>query len=110
MINPFSAPIQYYPDGKSISYQSGYFAQGLQSLFQSGYSSALYKQSLDSALKHYNPSTKTFDSAPCFGVYMQAFAIRSLGMGLGRDMASFTSYVAPAPTPTDPAPSPTDPY
>lgn len=90
MTNPGSAPLQYFPDGTaSSSYQSGYFAQGLQSLFQSGGNPGLFKPTLDSALHHYNPSTRTFDSTPCFGVYTQAFAMRSLGMGIGRDAASF---------------------
>lgn len=114
MTNPNSAPMQYYPDGKAGNYQSGYFAQGLQALFQSGGNPSLFKSTLDNALNHYNPSTKTFDSAPCFGVYTQAFAVRALGMGIGRDLASFVGGIIPAPIPEPastpeptPAPSPT---
>ena len=86
------APLQYYPDGTiSASYQSGYFAQGLQSMFESGghNPSLLYKPTLDNALKHYSSTTKTFDYTSCFGVYTQAFVVRSLGMGIGRDALSF---------------------
>jgi hypothetical protein len=91
MNDPGSAPIEYYPDGKnSGAYQSGYYAQGLQSLFQAGgHNSNLFKPTLDNALKHFTPATKSFDSQSCFGVYMQAFAVRALGMGIGRDLASF---------------------
>ncbi|MBI2546147.1 hypothetical protein HYV81_03130 [Candidatus Woesearchaeota archaeon] len=109
MSNPNSAPIQYYPNGNAVNFQSGYFAQGLQSLFQAGANPSLYEATVDSALAHYNPGTRTFDSTPCFGVYTQAFAVRSLGMGIGRDAGAFGGS-APSPTPTtEPEPVPVQP-
>jgi len=89
MTSTTSAPLQFYPDGTAASSQSGYFAQGLEALHLSGVDSALFKSSLDSALAHYAPSTKTFDYAPSIGVYTQSFAVRALGMGIGRDLDAF---------------------
>ncbi|RJQ16754.1 hypothetical protein C4573_01675 [Candidatus Woesearchaeota archaeon] len=89
MTNPNSAPLQFYPDGSAANYQSGYFVQGLQALHQSGGNPSLFKSTLDSALAHYTPATKTFDNAACFGVYTQSFAVRALGMGIGRDIPAF---------------------
>jgi len=91
MTNAKSTPIQFYPNGNSAaSSQSGYFAQGLQSLHFSGVNSNLFKSSLDSALTHYSSNTKTFDNSASIGVYTQAFSIRALGMGIGRDLNAFT--------------------
>ncbi len=85
MTAPDKAVIQYFPDGStSKQAQHGYFAQGLQSLFQLGYNLALYKSSLNSAISHFSPSTSTWDQASCFGVYTSALAVRSLGIGIGR--------------------------
>lgn len=90
MNNPNSAPIQYFPNGNQVNYQSGYFAQGLQALFQAGgHNKNLFESTIDNALTHYIPSTKTWDYTQCFGVYMQAFPVRALGFGIGRDLASF---------------------
>jgi hypothetical protein len=84
-----STPLQFYPDGSAGNMQSGYFAQGLQSLHFSGVNANSFKSCLNSALAHYNPSTKTFDNAESIGIYTTAFAIRALGMGIGRDLPSF---------------------
>lgn len=97
MTNANSAPIQYYPNGATLIYQSGYFAQGLESLHQSGANINLYKTTLNNALSHYSPITKTFDRSQCFGIYTQAFAVRSLGMGIGRDLASFSGSYETSP-------------
>jgi len=91
MTNTNSAPIQFTPDGSSGSSQSGFFAQGLEALFQSGANTALFQPTLDNALSHYNPTSKTFDNTACFGVYTQAFAVRALGMGIGRDNNAFVA-------------------
>lgn len=87
-----SAPYQYYADGtNSGSFQSGYFAQGLSALFQAGgYDQNLFTATVDDALSHYAPATGTWDYQACFGIYMQAFAVRALGMGLGLDYAAFS--------------------
>ena len=87
--NPNSAPIQFYPDGTAAGSQSGYYAQGLEALHQSGGNPNLFKATLDSALSHYSVSTKTFDYASSIGVYTTAFAVRALGMGIGRDVDAF---------------------
>jgi hypothetical protein len=92
MNDPNNAPLQYTPSGSAGAFQSGFFAQGLEALFMSGGSNqALFQPTLDNALKHYNPVKKTFDNAACFGVYTQAFSVRALGMGIGRDSGAFTS-------------------
>jgi len=103
MMDPTTAPIQYYPNGNPVGYQSGYFAQGLQSLLLlGGNNQHLFEQTLDEALAHYAPQTKTWDWTPCFGVYTQAFPMRALGVGLGRDLASFTNAGSePRPEPTE---------
>jgi hypothetical protein len=114
MDNPTSCPLQFKPDGSAGPSQSGYFAQGLQALHLSGVDPAAFKQALDSALSHYSSRTKTFDNAPSIGVYTQAFAVRALGMGIGRDEESFgmDGQTAPeqkeivAPTPEQNAPAP----
>jgi len=102
MTNTNSAPIQFTPSGSAGSYQSGFFAQGLEALFQSGANSALFQPTLDNALKHYNPTSKTFDNSACFGVYTQSFAVRALGMGIGRDAGAFVkprNVITPTPVP-----------
>src|SRR3989344_4369697 len=94
MNNPYSAPIQYYPSGQAVNHQSSYFAQGLQSLHYSGSNNQqLFTLSLSDALSHYAPHLRTWDYTQCFGVYMPSFAVRSLGFGLGRDLASFTTNI-----------------
>lgn len=103
MNNANSAPVQYLTDGTARSSQSGYFAQGLQALFQmGGHNPALFSSTITNALNHYSPTKKTWDNAACFGIYNQAFAIRALGVGIGRDLASFPKIgtgtpVAPTP-------------
>jgi hypothetical protein len=95
MGNPNLAPIQFQPDGTQVSFQSGYFAQGLQALFQSGGNNpSLFVPTLDNALSHYSTSTGTWDHSACFGVYTQAFAVRALGFGIGRDETVFTEGIA----------------
>ena len=94
MSSTASAPIQFYPNGDAMPPQSGCFAQGLEALHFSGVNSAMFKSSLDSALSHYVPSTKTFDYSPSIGVYTQSFAIRALGMGIGRDLNAFKATPA----------------
>jgi hypothetical protein len=91
MNNTNSAPYQYYANGtNSGSYQSGYFAQGLEALFQAGgHNQAFFQPTVDHALSHYSTATRTWDYQACFGVYMQAFAVRALGFGIGRDLDSF---------------------
>ena len=112
MNDPNSAPIQFTPSGSAGTSQSGFFAQGLEALFQSGGPNPLlFQPTLDSALKHYNPTLKTFDNTACFGVYTQAFAVRALGMGIGRDALAFTKpagiTIIPTPnnTPTSGTPA-----
>jgi len=86
--DPESVPYQYLADGTiAHSPQSGYFAQGLQSLAQ--FATDSYVTIIDNALSHYNPQTKTWDNGNCSGVYTTAIAIRSLGAGIGRDSKSF---------------------
>lgn len=89
MSDPASAPIQYKEDGSPVRYESSYFAQGLQALFHTGAKPALFAETLDNALAHYSTTTKTFDWTACFGVYHQAFPVRALGVGIGRNLASF---------------------
>jgi hypothetical protein len=106
MNNPSSAPVQYRPDGSAGNYISGYLAQGLQALFQSGgHNPGLFGATLDKALSHYNPTTKTWDNQNCFGVYTTAFSIRALGFGIGRDLASFTNAKIVFPDPIIKTPS-----
>ena len=85
------APLQFSPAGVAVvGGQSGFFAQGLEALYQSGGSNpSLFAPTLDNALAHYSPGLKTWDNSACFGVYTEAFAIRALGFGIGRDAASF---------------------
>src|SRR3989344_8381663 len=98
--NTNSITIQYNADGSPASgASSGYYYQGLQALFQPGYNTALFKPTLDNALSHYKPSTKTWDYESCYGVYTKAFAVRALGMGIGRDYNAFSSGTAVQPTP-----------
>ncbi len=99
MNNPGIAPLQFFPNGESsASAQSSYFAQGLQALFSAGgHNTALFEPVLDNALRQYTPLTRTWNNAACFGVYTQAFAMRALGFGLGRDLASFLP-ISQAPT------------
>ena len=113
MADPTRAPLQFYPDGTAVSYQSGYFAQGLEALHLSGVSPSLFARSLGSALSHYSVSAGTFDNEPAMGVYTKAFVVRALGMGIGRDLPAFTGAAvsAPAvpdvpPVVVDPAPAP----
>lgn len=90
-----SVPIQYSPNGDAAaSSQSGYLAQGLQALAQGGANTAQFATTLDSALSHYATSTQTWDYTACFGVYNQAFAVRALGFGIGRDEVSFPTFIA----------------
>jgi len=88
-----SAPIQYYSNGtNSAGYQSGFFAQGLEAMFQmGGHNQSLFEATLDSALSHYGTGSKTWDNTACFGIYTEAFAMRALGAGIGRDMAGFSA-------------------
>ena len=99
MTSPTSVPLQFYPDGSAMPPQSGYFAQGLEALHLSGTDPASFKSALDSALSHYIPSTRTFDYSPSIGVYTQSFAVRALGMGIGRDLNAFKLASASASTP-----------
>jgi hypothetical protein len=95
MKSAYFFPLQYYPDGNnSATEQSSYFAQGLQSLFLAGTNKERYKESLLSSLSHFQPSTRRWDSSSCFGIYHSAFAIRSLGIGLGRDLPGFDIIIA----------------
>lgn len=90
MQDPSRAVLQYYPNGvASHPPQSGYFAQGLQSLFELGYNRTLFQMSLSNALSHFSTSTNTWDYGACFGVYTPVFSIRALGIGLQRDAPSF---------------------
>ena len=96
--NPTSIPIQYFSDGtNSASYQSGFFAQGLEALFEMGGNQANLPVTITSALGHYNTNTKMWDNTACFGVYTEAFAIRALGASIGRDQASFPAMSVPGP-------------
>ncbi|MFW5747119.1 MAG: hypothetical protein ACOCWQ_06245 [Nanoarchaeota archaeon] len=90
-----AAPIMYTRDGQVHGgYQSGYFAQGLQSLFLMGYDHSLFAGSLDAALEHYSYVTRTWDWTSCFGIYHQAFPMRALGSGLGYDrQGAFASMI-----------------
>jgi hypothetical protein len=91
-----SVPLQFSPDGTALAApQSGYFAQGLAALHFSGVDPVLFRSSLDCALSHYSPQTRTFDSAQSIGVYTQSFAIRALGMGIGRDLDAFRGASSP---------------
>jgi hypothetical protein len=118
MTSSTSAPLQYYSDGTSSQpAQSGFFAQGLEALFQSGGPNpSLFQPTLDSALSHYSTTTRTFDWTGCFGVYTEAFSMRALGMGIGRDAAGFAAAPSPdltdtssvpVPPASDPSPAPT---
>lgn len=95
MKNNNSVVLQYFQNGTNASSnQSGYFAQGLQSLAWSGDAYAdtnrtMFNQTIRNALAHYQSSTQSYDSAACFGVYGQAMSMRSLGMGLGFDEQTF---------------------
>jgi hypothetical protein len=103
MTSATSVVLQYNPDGSAASSaQSGYYAQGLQALHLSGSNNGMFEQTLDSALGHYSTSKRTFDNNACFGVYTQAFAVRALGVGIGRDAASFAPVTTQTPvvTPT----------
>jgi hypothetical protein len=104
MTKPTSTVVQYYANGAAaVSAQSGFFAQGLEALYQiGGHDPSLFQPTLDSALGHYSPLTKTWDYQSCFGVYQQAFAIRALGVGIGRDELSF---ISPATFPQEPVPN-----
>jgi len=97
-----STPLQFSPDGTSVTdSQTGYFAQGLAALFQSGSNNtALFAPTLDNALSHYSASTQKWDNTACFGVYTEAFAVRALGFGIGRDAASFSTVAFVTVNPT----------
>jgi hypothetical protein len=109
MGNPTSAPIQFSPDGSAtVSSQSGVWAQGLQSLHYAGVNQAQFKTAVSSAVNHYSPATKTFDYAPSIGVYTQSLAVRSFGMGIGRDANSFKRTGNSIPPVTSPIISPVE--
>ncbi|HLP79478.1 MAG TPA: hypothetical protein VK158_02505 [Acidobacteriota bacterium] len=108
MSSATSAPIQFYPDGSAKAPVSGYYAQGLQSLHLIGTDAAKFKTAVDSAISHYSTTTKTFDYTASIGIYTTAFAVRALGMGIGRDSGAFkatsgttvttTTFAAPSNT------------
>jgi len=103
--DPTKVPLQYYPDGSMQNYQSGYFAQGLQSLsLMDSDNKVLYKSSLANAPSHFSSATKTWDYTQCFGVYHPAFVMRSLGSGLGRDLFSGAPVSVPDPVVPDNTP------
>lgn len=104
MNNTNSAPIQFYPNGtNSAAYQSGFLAQGLEALHQMGGSDqTLFNDTIDNALGHYSSATQTWDSTACFGVYQEAFSIRALGEGIGRNYASWSANVTPSGNVTPP--------
>jgi hypothetical protein len=109
MSDPNNAPLQYTPSGAASGYQSSAYAQGLQSLFQMGGNPAIFDETLKSALNHYSTTTKTFDWTACFGVYTNAFSVRALGVGIGRDLASFKAVGTTTTTPTTTTPTTTTP-
>lgn len=86
-----SVPIQYYPNGNdSGSNQSGYVAQAMQAAgIISQNNATQVNTTVWNAMDHYSHSTHKWDSAACPGVYNTAFPIRMLGVGMGRDAASF---------------------
>ncbi len=86
MSDPDQAPIQYKPDGTADEPRSGYFSQGLQSLFLTGYDTTLFDDAVKNAVEHYSPETQTWDYTACFGVYHQAFPMRALGIGMGETL------------------------
>ena len=57
---------------------------------------SLFEETLDSSLSHYSTQSKTWDSQSCYGIYTTAFAVRALGAGIGRDLASFPRRSSPA--------------
>ncbi|HLC60753.1 MAG TPA: putative metal-binding motif-containing protein [Candidatus Nanoarchaeia archaeon] len=88
--NSNSVVLQYNSDGSAASSAiGGYYYQGLQALFESGYNTALFQPTLDNALKHYK--SNVWDNEPCYGIYTKAFAVRALGFGIGRDSSVFTN-------------------
>ncbi len=105
MNDPTRAPLQFTPDGTPHNIQSSHFAQGLQALHQMGANPGLFEQTLDRSLSHYSTATKSFDYAPAFGVYTQNFAVRALGVGIGRDRGAFGARTETVPG-TNPQPRP----
>lgn len=93
-----SLPIQYYPNGNdSGSNQSGYLAQAMQAAgIISQNNATQVNTTVWNAMNHYTHSTRKWDSAACPGVYNSAFPIRMLGVGMGRDSASFGTINSPA--------------
>lgn len=88
--NNNSYPYSYYPNGtQSVSNQSGYLAQGWQSQVALGVNQTQFIATLKNAIAHVSGSTRTPDSAACFGVYNEAFMLRSFNVGLGRTLAAY---------------------
>lgn len=87
--------IQYYTNGTcSGAPNSGYYETGLGSQLTYWTNQSLVSTYLNNALSgsHYTPSTKKWDTTGEFGVYRQAFPIRSYGVAMGLDSGSYTSY------------------
>lgn len=89
--NNNSIPISFHSNGTtSGSNQSGYLAQGWQSEALAYANQTKFPESLKNALAHISPSTRTPDSAACFGTYNEGPMMRSLAFGLGRFNAMYT--------------------
>lgn len=88
-----SVVYQYYPNGtNAASTQSGYKAQGWQAAgLISQNNVTQFNTTIRSALAHYSHTLKTWDSAACAGVYGQAFSMRMLMTGMGRDFGAFST-------------------
>jgi hypothetical protein len=92
MTNLNSVVTQYYPNGNnSASSQSGFVAQGFEAagIISQNNASSL-NTTVYNCMNHYTASTGTWDGNACPGIYNQAFCLRMLMVGMGRDTASFT--------------------
>ncbi len=89
--NNNSIPISYHSNGTfSGSNQSGYLAQGWQSEALAYGNQSKFQESLKNAIAHISGSTRTPDSAACFGTYNEGPMMRSYAFGLGRYNAMYT--------------------
>lgn len=97
---PSTSCVQYKKDGTCYApLQSGYFENGLGALMHTYYNQSIFKTKIDTALAHYSFSTKTYNSAACYGVYNGIRPLKALAAGIGADERAYGSSGSGLPAP-----------
>ena len=84
--------IQYYFNGtNATSIRSGFYENGLGAGMLTFWSYPAFGVKVNETLTHYSWSSKTYDSATCYGVYRGVRPAKNLALGMG--LSSFENMI-----------------